>query len=98
MMRASASVSPSHPLIREYHRSLAELRSQGVEHELGLRRPFENLLAGSARLHGWQYVAESGAKAGGHRIRPDGQCLDGQDIHFLSGWVTGNLIPPQASG
>ena len=77
MMRASASVSPSHPLIREYHRSLAELRSQGVEHELGLRRSFENLLAGSARLHGWQYVAESGAKAGGHRMRPDGQ-----DIHF----------------
>ena len=34
-MRASASVSPAHPLIREYHRSLAELRSQGVEHELG---------------------------------------------------------------
>jgi predicted helicase len=76
MMRASASVSPSSPLIREYHRSLAELRSQGVEHEMGLRRPFENLLAGSARLHGWQYVAESGAKAGGHRIRPDGTVFD----------------------
>jgi len=75
-MRASASVSPSSPLIREYHRSLAELRSQGVEHEMGLRRPFENLLAGSARLHGWQYVAESGAKAGGHRIRPDGTVFD----------------------
>jgi hypothetical protein len=93
MMRASASVSPSHPLIREYHRSLAELRSQGVEHELGLRRSFENLLAGSARLHGWQYVAESGAKAGGHRIRPDGQ-----DVHLPPGWVRGNLIPTQASG
>jgi hypothetical protein len=76
MTRASASVSAAHPLIREYHRSLADLRSQGVEHELGLRRSFENLLAGSARLHGWQYVAESGAKAGGHRIRPDGTVFD----------------------
>jgi predicted helicase len=45
MPRPSARISPSHPLIREYQRSLAALRGQGVENELGLRRPFENLLA-----------------------------------------------------
>ncbi|HMD76332.1 MAG TPA: hypothetical protein VKG86_03040 [Terracidiphilus sp.] len=44
-----------HPLIREYQRSLAALRGQGVKNELGLRRPFENLLAGSARLRGWRF-------------------------------------------
>jgi predicted helicase len=75
-LRTAARISPAHPLIREYYRSLAGLRDQGVEHELGLRRPFENLLAESARLHGWQYVAECGAKAGGQRIRPDGTIFD----------------------
>ncbi len=76
MPRASAAISPASPLIRAYHRSLEELRAQGVSHELGLRRPFENLLADSARQHGWQFVAESGSQAGGHRIRPDGTVFD----------------------
>jgi predicted helicase len=80
MTRPSAQISPAHPLIREYQRSLADLRGQGVEHELGLRRPFENLLADSARLHGWRFVAEVGAKAGGHRIRPDGTVFDANSL------------------
>jgi predicted helicase len=80
MPRPSAQISPAHPLIREYQRSLGALRGQGVENELGLRRPFENLLADSARLHGWHFVAESGAKAGGHRIRPDGTVFDANSL------------------
>jgi len=60
MPRPSAQISPAHPLIREYQRSLGALREQGVENELGLRRPFENLLADSARLHGWRFVAGVG--------------------------------------
>jgi hypothetical protein len=83
MPRPSAQISPAHPLIREYQRSLAALRGQGVENELGLRRPFENLLADSARLHGWRFVAECGAKAGGHRNRED----DAQYILRLVGQV-----------
>jgi hypothetical protein len=31
--RRPVEISPSHPLIREYHRSLAETRAQGVDHE-----------------------------------------------------------------
>jgi hypothetical protein len=80
MPRASAQISPASPLIREYHRSLSALRAQGVENELGLRRPFENLLADSARLHSWRFVAEFGAKAGGHRIRPDGTVFDANSL------------------
>ena len=80
MSRPSAQISPAHPLIREYQRSLGVLRGQGVENELGLRRPFENLLADSARLHGWRFVAEWGAKAGGHRIRPDGTVFDANSL------------------
>jgi predicted helicase len=80
MPRPSAQIPPAHPLIREYQRSLGVLRDQGVENELGLRRPFENLLADSARLHGWRFVAEWGAKAGGHRIRPDGTVFDANSL------------------
>jgi predicted helicase len=80
MTRPSAQISPAHPLIREYQRSLGVLRGQGVENELGLRRPFESLLADSARLHGWRFVAEWGAKAGGHRIRPDGTVFDANSL------------------
>jgi predicted helicase len=80
MPRASAQISPASPLIREYHRSLAALRSQGVENELSLRLPFETLLAESARLRGWHFQAEAGAKAGGHRIRPDGTVFDANSL------------------
>jgi predicted helicase len=44
MTKRPVEISPSHPLIREYHRSLAETRSQGVEHESALRHAFENLI------------------------------------------------------
>src|ERR1017187_3947906 len=80
MTRASGQITPSHPLIREYRQALAALRRHGVEHELGLRRPFENLLSDSARLHGWRFVAEFGAKVGGHRIRPDGTVFDANSL------------------
>jgi predicted helicase len=80
MTRPSAQISPAHPLIREYQRSLEALRGEGVENELSLRRPFENLLADSARLRGWRFVAECGAQAGGHRIRPDGTVFDANSL------------------
>jgi hypothetical protein len=47
MTRQAAQITPAHPLIREYHRALAALRSQGVEHETALRHAFQNLLDGS---------------------------------------------------
>jgi predicted helicase len=80
MSRQTASIGANHALIREYHRSLSSLRGQGIEHELALRRPFESLLAGSARLHGWEYIAEMASLAGGHRIRPDGMVRDANGL------------------
>jgi predicted helicase len=80
MTRQAAQITPAHPLIREYHRALAALRSQGVEHETALRHAFQNLLDGSARLHNWQFIAELGAKAGGHTIRPDGTIRDANSL------------------
>src|SRR6266545_4639485 len=62
-----AQFTPRHPVIRDYQRSLAELRAQGLSNELALRRPFANLLAGSARLLGWQLVEE--LAVAGQKIR-----------------------------
>lgn len=77
------SLSPSHPVIRRYYRSLTELRSQDVEHETALRHAFQNLLADTARLHGWTLIPELGAKAakaGGSSIRPDGTLRDANSL------------------
>jgi hypothetical protein len=80
MSQRPVQFSPSHPVIREYHRSLGELRSRGVDHESGLRHAFQNLLSDSARLHRWNLIAELGAKAGGHSIRPDGTLWDANNL------------------
>jgi predicted helicase len=45
-----------------------------------MRLPFENLLAGSARLYGWTFVAEQGEHAEGHLIRPDGTVRDANSL------------------
>ena len=82
MTRQAAQLAPA-PLIRGYHRSLAAIRSQGVERETALRHAFQNLLADSARLHGWNFIAELGAKSGGHPIRPDGTVRDANSLPRL---------------
>jgi hypothetical protein len=74
------TLSPSHLLIRTYHRSLSELRGHGVEHESALRQAFQSLLADTARLHGWTLIAEQSARAGGHRIRPDATLRDANSL------------------
>jgi predicted helicase len=56
------------------------MRAQGVEHELALRHSFQDLLGDSARLHGWTPIAELGAKAGGHTVRPDATLRDANSI------------------
>jgi hypothetical protein len=73
-----AQFTPKHPIIRDYQRELAELRATGLSNELALRRPFANLLAGSARLLGWQ-LAEEIAVAG-QKIRPDGTVRDANSL------------------
>ena len=77
MTRRSVEITPNHPVIREYQRSLAAIRSQGVEHEMGLRRAFETLLSESARLHHWTLISELGARtSAGETIRPDATLRD----------------------
>ena len=80
MTSRAVSLSASHPLIKAYHRSLTETRLLGVEHESALRHAFQNLLRETARLHGWNLIAELGAKAGGRRIQPDGTLWDANNL------------------
>jgi predicted helicase len=80
MTKRQVEISPSHRLIREYYRSREEMSAQNVEHELALRHSFQDLLGDSARLHGWTLIAELGAKAGGHTVRPDATLRDANSI------------------
>ena len=77
MTRLSVEITPNHPVIREYQRSLTAIRSQGVEHEVGLRRAFETLLSDSARLHNWTLISELGTRtSAGETIRLDATLRD----------------------
>ena len=77
MTRRSVEITPNHPVIREYQRSLEAIRSQGIEHEMGLRRAFETLLSQSATLHNWTLISELGTRTtGGDTIRPDATLRD----------------------
>jgi predicted helicase len=79
-MARAVEISPSHPVIREYHREIAALRSQGADHELALRRPFANLLSDSARLRGWNFVDEQSTRTAGKLVRPDGTVFDNNSL------------------
>ncbi|MCX6634845.1 MAG: DNA helicase, partial [Acidobacteria bacterium] len=76
MSRAAHSLTPAHPAIRAYLKALGEYRSLGVEHELGLRSAFQNLLDATARLQGWALFVEQSARSGGRNIRFDGTLRD----------------------
>ena len=76
MSRAAHSLTPAHPAIRAYLKALGEYRSRGVEHELGLRSAFQNLLDATARLQGWALFVEESARSGGRNIRLDGTLRD----------------------
>src|SRR5450759_3360144 len=80
MSLRGSSITPTHPLLKEYARSLAEIQSQGFTHELALRPAFQNLLAGSATLYGWTFISEPTVRVGTHTIRPDGLVRDGNNF------------------
>jgi hypothetical protein len=76
MSRVAHSLTPAHPAIRTYLKALGEYRAQGVEHELGLRSAFQNLLDTTARVQGWSLFVEQSARSGGRNIRFDGTLRD----------------------
>lgn len=70
-------MAASHPAIKRYYQAIKELGHQGVSHELGMRRAFEQLLAETARVHDWTLVSEDSIRTStGAVIRPDGTLRD----------------------
>jgi predicted helicase len=72
------------PLIKTYLKDLQHLKSQAVEHELGLRGPFQNLLDKAAKKRGWTLVPELSTYSGGKRVVPDGTVRD--EFRLARGW------------
>ena len=79
-MTRSAHITPSHPLIRRYYLELQRYGARHVEHESALRTAFQELLAGSARLSGWNFEPEAPLKTGDRLVRPDGTLWDRNNL------------------
>ncbi len=77
-------LAPSDPLIKTYLKDLQHLKSQSVEHELGLKGPFQNLLDKAAKKRGWTLVPELSTYSGGKRVVPDGTVRD--EFRLARGW------------
>lgn len=71
-------------IIKAYLADLQHLRTQAVEHELGLRRLFESLLDKAAKKRGWTLVSELSTYSGGRRVVPDGTVRD--EFRLARGW------------
>lgn len=78
-------IKPSSSAIKKFFEARASLGKQRVIHEMGVRGPFQYLLAETARAHGWTLIAEDslpsvhGGAGGGQKrrnIRPDGTLKD----------------------
>jgi predicted helicase len=80
MPSRNPGITPGHPLLKEYARSLAEIQAQGYSHELALRPAFQNLLTDAARLYGWTFISEPTVRVGNRTIRPDGLVRDGNNF------------------
>jgi predicted helicase len=78
-------LTPSDPIIKDYLKNIQHLKSQQlVEHELGLKGPFHNLLDKAARRRGWTLVPELSTYSGGKRVVPDGTVRD--EFRLARGW------------
>jgi predicted helicase len=73
------------PIIKDYLKNIQHLKSQQlIEHELGLKGPFQNMLDKAARRRGWTLVPELSTYSGGKRVVPDGTVRD--EFRLARGW------------
>ena len=100
------TLNPRHAAIKNYYKTLAELRSQNVANESALRPAFQNLLAESARLHGWTLITNLSTESRGRTIVPDGTVRDrDRNCRAATGKpstrpaiVVTNMLPLQVAG
>jgi hypothetical protein len=77
----SPPLKPTHKSLRAYYDALTEYRDAKVGHEIAVRSAFQNLLAETARSHGWLLVPEEIVKVRGREVRPDGTLRDKYNLH-----------------
>jgi hypothetical protein len=80
-MSKSPQLKPTHKSIKDYYDALAEYRGANVGHEMAVRSAFQNVLAETARSHGWLLVPEEIVKVRGREVRPDGTLRDQYNLH-----------------
>ena len=75
-MPISTLIKPAHKAVVAYYHTLEQYSGQRVEHELAVRSAFQNLLAETAKPHGWMLIPELIKKVSGRSLRPDGTLRD----------------------
>ena len=79
-MSQPATIKPTDAAIKAYHGALETYAAHGAEHEGATETAFSQLLAVTAKPHGWTLIPKKKLKVGGKLIYPDGTL---QDAHFL---------------
>jgi hypothetical protein len=71
-----AIIKSTHKAIVAYYETLKTYGAHDVEHETALRSAVQNLLAETAKAHGWLLVPEQRTKVGGETVIPDATLCD----------------------
>ena len=56
------NLKSNHKPIREYYKTLQQLDKLGINHELGIKGTFEDILKSCCSQLGWNYAAEQTVK------------------------------------
>jgi hypothetical protein len=69
-------IKPARKAIRTYYQTLQTYREERVEHEGATETAFQQLLADTARPHGWTLLPKLNVQVKGKNIFPDGTLRD----------------------
>jgi hypothetical protein len=76
-----AAIKPTDKAIKAYYAALAEYSQERVTHEGALETAFQQLLADTARPHGWFLIPKQSLKLRGKHVVPDGTLRDEFNLH-----------------
>ncbi len=76
LMAKATVIKPAHKAIRTYYQTLQTYRDERVEHEGATETAFQQLLADTARPHGWTLLPKLKLQVKGKNIFPDGTLRD----------------------
>src|SRR5689334_17203611 len=57
------AISSTHKAVQLYYRTLEDYAKENIHHETAVRSAFQNLLADTARMHGWLLIPELGERS-----------------------------------